>query len=667
MYEKIKIIDRTIFICYITVNATVVYGAVTADANYNTLKTDCNDISLDENFCDDSVIVVLKNEKSMELDTYHVSDFSEVNPKYIRDLTSDTVDTIQNEYISVHNEFVSIVLDDDTVFLSDELGQQALDSIDENIKDEYSDFHQTLCITLNKHDKQNVLDAIETLQKRNDVLYAEPNYCITLDSTDVTNDEYVSEQWALDKINLPDAWKITTGSKSVKVGVIDSGIKADHPDLKDNVDCELSKSFVEGTDDSDALEDVFGHGTHVAGIIGAVGNNSIGVSGTCWNVDLVSLKVLDDNGVCGNSNDKISGVINAINYAKANNINILNFSIALVVPKSKAFEETINNYPGLFVCAAGNELFNIDTAGRKRRIYPSIYTSDNIVSVAASNSNDKIWYVEKFQQGSNYGIVSVDLAAPGASIYSTYAAENKAYTNMSGTSMATPYVTGVAALIQSKYQNISTKATKKAILDGVDKSSYWSKYVKTGGRLNAYNALKSAGDCKFTIQYDKNGGSGNNMPSTTVTYGVSTKISLNTYQSPSDEKLFAGWYANRKSDNKWLYQNESGKLGWYKEGSQPSGYTKSIYRDGVTVAHTSSVKNDTIVMYAYWIKKGDVLKGDVNLDGAITIDDAVLVQKYINNMCTFSDIQKYAADVNSDGVINIYDATEIQKIIAKLN
>ena len=665
--KKLKLLTGLFLSAILTVNATVVYGAVTADANYNTLKTDCNDISLDENFCDDSVIVVLKNEKSMELDTYHVSDFSEVNPKYISDLTSDTVDTIQNEYISVHNEFVSIVSDNDTVFLSDELGQQALDSIDENIKDEYSDFHQTLCITLNKHDKQNVLDAIETLQKRNDVLYAEPNYCITLDSTDVTNDEYVSEQWALDKINLPDAWKITTGSKSVKVGVIDSGIKADHPDLKDNVDCELSKSFVEGTDDSDALEDVFGHGTHVAGIIGAVGNNSIGVSGTCWNVDLVSLKVLDDNGVCGNSNDKISGVINAINYAKANNINILNFSIALVVPKSKAFEETINNYPGLFVCAAGNELFNIDTAGRKRRIYPSIYTSDNIVSVAASNSNDKIWYVEKFQQGSNYGIVSVDLAAPGASIYSTYAAENKAYTNMSGTSMATPYVTGVAALIQSKYQNISTKATKKAILDGVDKSSYWSKYVKTGGRLNAYNALKSAGDCKFTIQYDKNGGSGNNMPSTTVTYGVSTKISLNTYQSPSDEKLFAGWYANRKSDNKWLYQNESGKLGWYKEGSQPSGYTKSIYRDGVTVAHTSSVKNDTIVMYAYWIKKGDVLKGDVNLDGAITIDDAVLVQKYINNMCTFSDIQKYAADVNSDGVINIYDATEIQKIIAKLN
>ena len=660
--KKLKLLTGLFFSAILIVNATVAYGAVTADANYNTLKTDCNDISLDENFCDDSVIVVLKNEKSMELDTYHVSDFSEVNPKYISDLTSDTVDTIQNEYISVHNEFVSIVSDNDTVFLSDELGQQALDSIDENIKDEYSDFHQTLCITLNKHDKQNVLDAIETLQKRNDVLYAEPNYCITLDSTDVTNDEYVSEQWALDKINLPDAWKITTGSKSVKVGIMDTGIKADHPDLTDNVDRELSKSFIDGISDEVALTDSNGHGTHVAGIIGAVGNNGTGVAGTCWNIDLVSLKVLNDNG----NKDKLSDIIDAINYAEAKNIKILSLSASFEGHISKSFEETISNYSGLLVCSAGNRNLNIETANKYSKIYPSIYTSDNIISVAASNVDDKIWKTDDYE-GSNYGLVSVDLAAPGASIYSTYAAENKAYTNMSGTSMATPYVTGVAALIQSKYQNISTKATKKAILDGVDKSSYWSKYVKTGGRLNAYNALKSAGDCKFTIQYDKNGGSGSNMPNTTVTYGVSTKISLNTYQSPSDEKLFAGWYANRKSDNKWLYQNESGKLGWYKEGSQPSGYTKSIYRDGVTVAHTSSVKNDTIVMYAYWIKKGDVLKGDVNLDGAITVDDAVLVQKYINNMCTFSDIQKYAADVNSDGVINIYDATEIQKIIAKLN
>lgn len=664
--KKFKLLTGLSLTAILVMNSTATFGAVSTEISEDNLKTDCDDISLSENFCDDSVIVALRNETSMELDTYSVSDFSEVNAKSVKDLTADTVDTIQNEYVSVYNDFINVVSQDDTLFLTEEQGQQALDSIDENIKDEYSGFHQTLCITLNKHDKQNVLDTIQTLQKRNDVLYAEPNYCITLDSTDVTNDEYVNEQWALDKINLPDAWKITTGSKSVKVGIIDSGIKADHPDLKENVDCELSKSFIDGTDDSYALEDVYKHGTHVAGIIGAIGNNGIGVSGTCWNVDLVSLKVFNDNGSSGDSTNKLSGVINAINYAKANDIRILNLSASFDGHISKSFEETINNYNGLLVCSAGNNGFNIETASKYNKIYPSIYTSDNIISVAASDVDDKIWKNSEYK-GSNYGVVSVDLVAPGVNIYSTYSASDKIYGNMTGTSMATPYVTGVAALIQSKYQNISTKATKKAILDGVDKSSYWSKYVKTGGRLNAYNALKSAGDCKFTIQYDKNGGSGDNMPSTTVVYGVSTKISLNTYKSPSDEKLFAGWYANRKSDDKWLYQDESGKLGWYKEGNQPTGYTKSIYRDGVTVAHTSSVKNDTIVMYAYWIDKNDVLKGDVNLDGAITIDDAVLVQKYTNHLCTLSDIQKYAADVNSDGVINIYDSTEIQKIIAKLN
>lgn len=660
--KKFKLLTGLSLAAILVMNSTVTFGAVSTETADNNLKTDCDDISLSENFCDDSVIVALRNETSMELDTYSVSDFSEVNAKSVKDLTADTVDTIQNEYVSVYNDFINVVSQDDTLFLTEEQGQKALDSIDENIKDEHSDFHQTLCITLNKHDKQNVLDTIETLQKRNDVLYAEPDYCVSLDSTDVTNDEYVNEQWALDKINLPDAWKITTGSKNVKVGIMDTGIKADHPDLTDNVDRELSKSFIDGISDEVALTDSNGHGTHVAGIIGAVGNNGTGVAGTCWNIDLVSLKVLKDNG----NKDKLSDIIDAINYAEAKNIKILSLSASFDGHISKSFEETICNYSGLLVCSAGNYGLNIETANKYNKIYPSIYTSDNIISVAASNADDKIWKKGEYN-GSNYGVVSVDLAAPGADIYSTYSADDKAYVSMTGTSMATPYVTGVAALIQSKYQNISTKATKKAILDGVDKSSYWSQYVKTGGRLNAYNALKSAGDCKFTIQYDKNGGSGDNMPNTTVVYGVSTKISLNTYKSPSDEKLFAGWYANRKSDDKWLYQDESGKLGWYKEGSQPTGYTKSIYRDGVTVAHTSSVKNDTIVMYAYWIDKNDVLKGDVNLDGAITIDDAVLVQKYINNMCTFSDIQKYAADVNSDGVINIYDSTEIQKIIAKLN
>ena len=119
--KKLKLLTGLFLSAILTVNATVAYGAVTADANYNTLKTDCNDISLSEDFCDNSLIVALRNETSMELDTYSVSDFSEVNAKSVKDLTSDTVDTIQNEYVSVYNDFIKKVdetgLDIDKILL----------------------------------------------------------------------------------------------------------------------------------------------------------------------------------------------------------------------------------------------------------------------------------------------------------------------------------------------------------------------------------------------------------------------------------------------------------------------------------------------------------------------------------------------------------------------
>lgn len=157
--------------------------------------------------------------------------------------------------------------------------------IDDEIKEEYSSFHQMVEIKLNIKSKQNVLDVIHELEKRDDVLVAEPNYIIELDSSSVVpNDTYVNKQWAIDKINLPSAWGITTGSKSVNVGIIDSGIKAAHSDLNANVDSTLSKSFV----DNSPLTDEFGHGTHVSGIVGAVGNNNRGISGACWDVNLIS-------------------------------------------------------------------------------------------------------------------------------------------------------------------------------------------------------------------------------------------------------------------------------------------------------------------------------------------------------------------------------------------
>ena len=221
--------------------------------------------------------------------------------------------------------------------------------MDEDLKEKYSDFHQIVEIKLEDTSKQGVLDAIHKLEQRDDVLVAEPNYIIERDSSVIVpNDTYIDEQWAIEKIDLPSAWNITTGSLDVNVGVIDSGIKAAHSDLNANIDSSLSKSFV----DDSPLTDEAGHGTHVAGIIGAVGNNNRGVSGACWNVNLISLKIFDSTG-----NGSAGDLAKAINYAQENNIKILNFSGSFYGDKDykyycESLKEAINNYDGLFISYA---------------------------------------------------------------------------------------------------------------------------------------------------------------------------------------------------------------------------------------------------------------------------------------------------------------------------
>lgn len=626
--------------------------------------------TINNNFEDDSVIVVFNNDTSLELHDFDKGDFSDIGAKKVHELTSYTVEEIKDECIDKAQ--IEMSASDTYATLSDNFEFSSISEdnlvnyIDDEIKEEYSYFHQMVEIKLNTKSKQNVLDVIRELEKRDDVLVAEPNYIIELDSSSITpNDTYVNKQWAIDKINLPSAWGITTGSKSVNVGIIDSGIKAAHSDLNANVDSTLSKSFV----DNSPLTDELGHGTHVSGIVGAVGNNNRGISGACWYVNLISLKIFDSTGD-GSAGD----LAEAINYAQTNNIDILNFSGSFWGNKDykkycQFLKEAINNYHGTFICAAGNQYIDVDapdiseTEFSTKRVYPATYKNSNIIAVASTGKDDKLWEVETLK-GSSYGATSVDLAAPGVDIYSTYNGDtsDKYYVNMTGTSMATPYVTGVAALIKSKYPSISTAGIKKAILDSVDKVTDLSNKVKTGGRLNAYKALLAVENCKFTVAYNKNGGTGSNMVSTTVTYGISTKLAANSYVAPSSDKIFSGWYANRQSDNKWLYKGPNGS-GWYIEGSQPSGYSKFLYRDEASLAHTTSVDNDLVTMYAQWIDKSSILIGDVNLDGIINIYDATLIQKYCSGNYHFDPVQLFAADVNKDGVINVLDATDLQKLI----
>lgn len=574
--------------------------------------------TLDDDFEDDSVIVQFTNEASLKFKEYTTDDFKNLGVASI--IRSDidkkmeskvlvNIDEINEKFQlsqQINQEklnFLNNVYDCSRVFSTtvdkNEIEKNSeLISFDKELeqKIEYiNEYNQAILIKLNVHSKQGVLNAIKELEKREDVMIAQPNYLYEVDS--VPNDTLISKQWAVNKINLPSAWNITTGNKNVKVGIIDTGIKRAHSDLTANVSGTLK---IAGSDLIDPLTDENGHGTNVAGIIGAVGNNSKGVTGSNWNVTMVSLKAKNDVSNLDNNILSSFAVCDCIKYAIDNNIDILNCSYGSGEYKSYEYSK-MKDFKGLIVCAAGNENKNNDTLSH----YPANYDLDNIISIAAVDKNDNLAYFSEDSQGnikaSNYGKTTVDLAAPGTDILTTNNSNNSSlyYTAEQGTSFAAPYVSGVAALIKSLYPTMTANGLKKAILDGVDKVSSLSGKVSSGGRLNAYKALLSAREHKFTVVYNKNGGTGTTMSNTQVTYGVPTQLKANSYTHSDSHKTFAGWYAHRNSDNKWLYTNGNA-TGWYVEGSQPTGYKKSLYKDQSIISATTYAKNDTVTMYAQW-------------------------------------------------------------------
>ena len=346
-----------------------------------------------------------------------------------------------------------------------------------------------------------VESAVAAAESLPDVLYAEPNY--SYEMTASPNDPMFAETWSLgltatdgqnSGIGTPRVWNLTTGSPNVTVAVVDSGVDAAHPDLAGNMYTNSGEIGGNGLDDDgnglvdDARgwdfvaddndpNDENGHGTHVAGTIGARGNNASGVAGVNWNVRLMPLRVLDAAG-----SGWTSDVAAAFAYAGRKGVDVVNASLAGTSP-SVAVLTAIQESPNtLFVVAAGNSGTNVDATPS----YPCSYPLPNVVCVAATDQANKL------SSYSNYGVAGVDLAAPGDGILSTW--PGGTYMEMTGTSMATPHVAGVAALLQARHPEASSTTIREAILGGAEGLQTLAGRTVTGGRLNAAGAFEQMGD-----------------------------------------------------------------------------------------------------------------------------------------------------------------------------
>lgn len=285
-------------------------------------------------------------------------------------------------------------------------------------------------------------------------------------------------------IQAVDAWKLEQGSKEIVVAVIDTGVDENHPNLRANMWKDTKAPKVYGwnfVNDKANPADEHGHGTHVAGIIGAIADPSKGIAGVAPKVSIMAVKYYSETQP-GSVN--LRNTVKAIEYAVKSGARIINysgggpdFSEEEYLAIRKAEQAGV-----LFVAAAGNERQDSDQIGNY--YYPSAYGLSNIISVAATDINNKLL------KSSNWGKKKVDVAAPGENIFSTLPGGKYGY--MSGTSQATAFVSGLAALLLSQNPKLTPAQLKEIIRGSVDKLDSLKGKIASEGRVNAYSALVAA-------------------------------------------------------------------------------------------------------------------------------------------------------------------------------
>ncbi len=319
---------------------------------------------------------------------------------------------------------------------------------------------------------------------------AERNYIITLDDT--PNDPSAPKNWGLEKIAASKAWDLETGTQNVVVAITDSGIDLEHEDLSKNIwhnNGEIpgnnldddGNGFVDdihGWDfangDNTPMDDK-GHGTHCAGIVGAVGNNDLGVAGVNWNVRLMALKFMQADG-----RGTLWDATQALLYAAQKGVDVVNASWGCRSCYTEYFNNAVVSLKeagAMFVASAGNDATNVDNTP----YYPAAFGHENVIAVAATTPTDAL------AGYSNYGVSKVHISAPGSAIHSTLPG-NK-YGDASGTSMAAPFVTGAAALFKAAHPDATFDVIKSRILLTADPIGALVGKVATGGRLNINRML----------------------------------------------------------------------------------------------------------------------------------------------------------------------------------